>query len=110
MKPTDPAPPVAKSRWRAIHVFFTLICLVAGTMFFFKLHEFLQTVKNDELAGFAFDPIMTYGFVAAGFFLLLLWAFFTGQFKDIESTKYEMMDRVQAQERAEGLHFQEETL
>ena len=102
------AAPVSKARWRAVHVFFTLVCVIAGCMFFFKLHEFLRTIKKDELAGFAFDPILTYGFVAVGFFLLLVWAFLTGQFKNVEGTKYEMLERFEAQERDEGLHFEED--
>lgn len=97
-------------RWRATHIFFTTVCLIAGCMFFFKLHEFLRTIKKDELAGFAFDPILTYGFVALGFFFLLVWAFMTGQFKDIERTKHEMIERVLEQERDEGLSIREETL
>lgn len=95
-------------RWRATHVFFTAVCLIAGCMFFFKLHEFLRTIKKDELAGFAFDPILTYGFVALGFFFLLVWAFASGQFKDIERTKHEMLERVAQQERDEGLSFSED--
>jgi nitrogen fixation-related uncharacterized protein len=98
----------SRLRWRTVHVFFTCVCLVAGSMFFFKLHEFLRTIKKDELAGFAFDPILTYGFVAIGFFLLLVWAFLTGQFRDVEGAKYEMLERVREQERAEGLPCDEQ--
>jgi nitrogen fixation-related uncharacterized protein len=103
----DPRP-VSKARWRAVHIFFSLTCIVAGCMFVFKLHEFLRTLKTDELAGFAFDPILIYGFVAVGFFLLLMWAFLSGQFKDIEKTKHEMLERFFEQERQEGLHFEED--
>lgn len=118
MAPTTPAPSPKSNpnsrgerfRWRATHIFFTTVCLIAGCMFFFKLHEFLRTIKRDELAGFAFDPIMIYGFVALGFFLLLVWAFLSGQFKDIEKTKHEMIERFDQQERDEGLFFQEEVL
>jgi nitrogen fixation-related uncharacterized protein len=98
---SDPAAPISKTRWRAVHVFFSIVCIVAGSMFVFKLHEFLRTIKKDELAGFAFDPILTYGFVAIGFFLLLVWAFLTGQFKDVERTKHEMLERVAQQELEE---------
>ena len=100
--------PVSKARWRAVHIFFSVVCVIAGCMFVFKLHEFLRTIKRDELAGFAFDPILTYGLVAVGFFLLLVWAFLSGQFKDLEKTKYEMMERFFEQEREEGLHFDED--
>jgi len=86
---------------KAIHVFFILACTTAGCMFIYKLFSFLRTIKRDELAGFAFDPIMIYAFVAMGFLFLLAWAFLTGQFKDIERAKYEMLERFEEQERAE---------
>jgi nitrogen fixation-related uncharacterized protein len=70
-------------------------------MFVYKLFSFLRTIKRDELAGFAFDPIMTYAFVAMGFLFLLAWAFLTGQFTDVERPKYEMLERFHEQERAE---------
>ena len=86
---------------RLIHTFFVSACLAAGVMFTFKLHEFLRTIKRDELVGFAHDPILVYAFVAIGFLCLLGWAFMTGQFRGIEQTKIEMLERVEAQERAE---------
>lgn len=86
---------------RSIHVFFVTACLLAGVMFTFKLHEFLRTIKRDELIGFAHDPILIYAFVAIGFLCLLGWAFMTGQFRGIETTKVEMLERFEAQERAE---------
>jgi len=88
---------------KAIHAFFILACVTAGCMFIYKLFSFLRTIKRDELAGFAFDPIMIYAFVAMGFLFLLAWAFLTGQFKDIERAKYEMLERFEEQERAERL-------
>lgn len=90
---------------RAIHVFFVTACLAAGVMFTFKLHEFLRTIKRDELVGFAHDPILIYAFVAVGFLCLLGWAFMTGQFRGIERTKVEMLERVERQERAEREAF-----
>ena len=83
--------------------FFVMAVTAAGGMFIFKLFSFLKTIKRDELAGFAFDPIMIYAFVAMGFMFLLAWAFLTGQFRDIEGPKYDMMDRFDEQERAERL-------
>ena len=91
------------SRARAIHVVFVLAISVAGCMFIYKLFAFLQTIKKDELAGFAFDPIVIYFIVALGFLFMLAWAFASGQFRDIERAKYEMMERFEEQERAERL-------
>jgi nitrogen fixation-related uncharacterized protein len=88
-----------------MHVFFITAVLCAGCMFTFKLFSFMKTIKKDELAGFAFDPILIYGFVAMGFLFLLCWAYLSGQFKDIERPKYEMLERFAEQERSEGLRF-----
>jgi nitrogen fixation-related uncharacterized protein len=86
---------------RVILTFFCLAVTIAGAMFTYKLFAFLKTIRRDELAGFAFDPIVIYGIVAMGFLCLLAWAFLTGQFKDIERPKYEMMERFEEQEKAE---------
>jgi hypothetical protein len=90
---------------RIVHTFFIAACLTAGVMFTFKLHEFLRTIKRDELVGFAHDPILIYAFVATGFLCLMGWAFMSGQFRGIERTKVEMLERVEAQERAEREAF-----
>ena len=60
-----------------------------------------MTIKRDELAGFAFDPIIVYGLVAMGFLCMLAWAYLTGQFRDVERPKYDMLEEFEAQERAE---------
>ncbi|MCB9915649.1 MAG: hypothetical protein H6828_10950 [Planctomycetes bacterium] len=86
----------------AFHVFFIFVSLAAGGMFTFKLFSFLKTIKKDELAGFAFDPIMVYAFVAVGFLCLLAWAYLTGQFRDIERPKYELFEKFDEQERQEA--------
>lgn len=92
-----------KRAYRAVHAIFMTAALSAGGMFVFKLFSFMKTIKRDEMAGFAFDPIITYGFVAMGFLFLLAWAYMTGQFRDIEGPKYEMLERFKEQERLEGL-------
>lgn len=102
-------PDISRTTRRAIHVFFVTACLTAGVMFTFKLHEFLRTIKRDELVGFAHDPILIYAFVAVGFLLLLGWAFMSGQFRGIETTKVEMLERVADQERAERAAFEAST-
>ena len=84
-----------------IMIFFCTAVTLAGCMFIFKLSQFLATIRKDELAGFAFDPIIVYGVVAAGFLFMLAWAFLSGQFKDVESPKYEMLERFQADEANE---------
>jgi hypothetical protein len=98
-------PPAPRGPRSAIHAFFVLAVTVAGCMFVYKLFAFLTTIRKDELAGFAFDPIVIYGIVAMGFLFLLAWAYLTGQFRDVERAKHEMLERFDEQERAEGLPF-----
>ncbi|MDA1266458.1 MAG: hypothetical protein O2816_15365 [Planctomycetota bacterium] len=92
---------VDRRKRRVVLTFFGAAVTVGGCMFVFKLFAFLTTVRRDEIAGFAYNPILIYGFVAAGFLLLLGWAFMTGQFRDIEGIKHEWMERYAEQERAE---------
>jgi len=87
---------------RGFHAFFIVVSVAAGIMFVFKLFSFMMTIKREELAGFAFDPILVYAFVAAGFVFLLGWAYLTGQFRDIERPKYDMFERLEEQERQEA--------
>ena len=84
-----------------VHAVFVVFVLAAGGLFFFKLFSFLATIKRDELAGFAFDPIVQYGFVAMGFLCLLVWAYLTGQFRDIERPKHDMLEREIRHDHAE---------
>ena len=87
---------------RVILPFFVTAVTVAGCMFTYKLFAFMKTIRRDELAGFAFDPIVIYGVVASGFLCLLVWAFLSGQFRDIEAPKHAMLERALEQERLEG--------
>jgi nitrogen fixation-related uncharacterized protein len=100
-EPTPDAPRPERV-FTPLHVFFVIFVATAGCLFFYKLYAFLSTIKRDELAGFAFDPIIVYAFVALGFLMLLLWAWMTGQFRDIERPKHDMLRRFEEQERAEG--------
>ena len=83
-------------------IFFCAAVTAAGCMFTYKLFAFLTTIRRDELAGFAFDPIVIYGLVATGFLFLLAWAFSTGQFRQVEAVKHEMLERCREQELAEA--------
>ena len=89
---------------QGILIFFCGAITVGGCMFIFKLFQFLKTIRRDELAGFAFDPIVVYGVVAVGFLFMLAWAFLSGQFKDVEEPKYEMLRRFEEQEPSELAH------
>ena len=99
-----PSPRVKRFLW----IFSVVMVVLAGTGFAFKLVEFVATATTrgpDALASFLI-PVLNYLLVAAGFFCLFLWAYFTGQFRDLEAPKYrmlEMQDEIDRQEmRANG--------
>jgi nitrogen fixation-related uncharacterized protein len=89
---------------RFLWVFSITLVLVAGTAFLFKLIEFYSiatTQGSDALASFLI-PVLNYLLVAAGFFCLFLWAYSTGQFRDMEAAKYRMLELQREIDRAEA--------
>ncbi len=88
---------------RGVHIFFVIAIAIAGFTFVLKLFSFLETNKKDELVGFAFDPLVIYAAVTMGFLCMLTWAYLSGQFREVEREKVDMIARFDAQERAEGL-------
>ena len=78
---------------RFLWIFSITLVLVAGTAFVFKLIDFYWTATTqgpEALASFLI-PVLNYLLVAAGFFCLFLWAYSTGQFRDMEAAKYRML-------------------
>ena len=91
--PKEESPSPQASR-RFIWVFSVTMVLVAGTAFVFKLIEFFATATTEgpgALASFLI-PVLNYLLVAAGFFCLFLWAYLSGQFRDLEAPKYRMLE------------------
>ena len=85
-----PSPRARRFLW----VFSITMVTIAGTGFLFKLIEFIVTATSrgpDALGSFLI-PVLNYLLVAAGFFCLFLWAYFTGQFRDLEAPKYRMLE------------------
>lgn len=79
---------------RFLRAFSVIMVAVAGTAFLFKLIEFFFTATRsgpDSMASFLI-PVLNYLLVAAGFFCLFLWAWFSGQFRDLEAPKYRMLE------------------
>ncbi|MFO0586153.1 MAG: hypothetical protein U0441_01375 [Polyangiaceae bacterium] len=72
---------------------------IAGVAFAYKLAEFIFTLNSNSVQGFADVPVTIYFFVAAGWLLLLGWSWKTGKFKDIESTKWDMLRQETEYER-----------
>lgn len=91
--PRPPEGPSAKTRL-FLWIFSVVLVLVAGSAFVFKLIEFYSiatTSGPSALASFLI-PVLNYLLVAAGFFCLFLWAYLTGQFRDMEAAKYRMLE------------------
>ncbi len=85
-----PSPATRRFLW----IFSVTMVLVAGTAFVMKLVEFAVTATtqgSDALASFLI-PVLNYLLVAGGFFCLFLWAYFSGQFTDLEAAKYRMLE------------------
>lgn len=73
--------------------------VLSGIAFAYKVAEFMFTMTSVEFAG-AFDvPIIVYFAVAAGWFLLLIWCFLTGKFREMERAKYDMIAQEEEYER-----------
>jgi cbb3-type cytochrome oxidase maturation protein len=85
-------------------IFGPVVILVAGTAFVFKLIEFLYaaTTTGPDALGSFLMPVLTYLLVAAGYLLLFLWAYASGQFRDVEAPKYRMLDMQDEIDRLES--------
>lgn len=79
---------------RFLWIFSVTMVLLAGSGFLFKLIEFYitATTKGPGALGSFLIPVANYLLVAAGFFCLFLWAYVTGQFRDVEAPKYRMLE------------------
>ena len=87
----EPRP--SRGRRRFLWLFSVAMVITAGSAFIFKLIEFFVTATTDgpdALASFLI-PVLNYLLVAVGFLCLFLWAYFTGQFRDVEAPKYRML-------------------
>jgi hypothetical protein len=71
----------------------------AGLAFVYKIAEFILTLQENDVKGFADVPVTIYFCVAAGWLLLLVWCFLSGKFKDVERAKYEMLEMEEEYER-----------
>jgi len=89
----DEQPPSRGAR-RFLWIFSILMVVTAGSAFFFKLIEFILTATREgpSAMGSFLIPVLNYLLVAAGFLLLFLWAYFSGQFRDVEAPKYRMLE------------------
>jgi hypothetical protein len=71
----------------------------SGVAFVYKIAEFIFTLNESSVQGFADVPVTIYFVVASGWLCLLVWCFVTGQFKNVEEPKFEMLRREEEYER-----------
>ncbi len=86
---------VSPVRWRSLlfHVLAVSFFLVpAGVGFTVKYLDLLILFGAGEEGAFAIVPIMNYLLSSLGFFMLFFWAVRHGMFRDIEQTKYRMLE------------------
>jgi nitrogen fixation-related uncharacterized protein len=113
LPPTTERQPLSRTGRIFLWVFSATMVLTAGSAFVFKLIEFLYSfsiARNTVPGGdgvrpgfmFAISPLVNYLIVAAGFACLFLWAFLSGQFRDIEGPKYRMLELQRQFDRAEA--------
>lgn len=86
----SPLPPAAR---KAAIAFFGVGTFAAGLGFVYKIHEFTDDLLAEEGIRFAGVHLLTYALVAAGFFSLLAFAYFSGHFADIEAPKHDLLQK-----------------
>lgn len=97
---------IADRPHRAVFVWTMIVGLVlSGLAFAYKVAEFIFTMSAPEAKGFADVPVTIYFIVAAGWLCLLAWCVMTGKFKDLERTKFELLELEEEYERAERNPF-----
>ena len=88
------------ARHRLVLAVFLIIVATAGALFFiYKIYEFFQDMVDEAGIHFAGPHLVTYFFVALGFFLILAYAFLKGHFSEIEKPKYDMLEREERYDR-----------
>jgi len=70
-----------------------LVVVFAGLGFTYKLSQFIRTMLNDEVEGFALVPVTTYFIVGIGYLCLFIWSYLQGHYKDVEGPKYRLLER-----------------
>ena len=66
--------------------------MIAGLGFTYKMTEFGMTIVNDEVEGFGAMAVATYLIGMVPLTFLMLWAVFTGRFRDLEATKRRLFE------------------
>jgi len=79
-------------KFAIIFVVTTLVVVVAGLAFVYKMTEFAMTIPDDDVPGFGPAAVATYFLGMLPLLFLTLWAAFSGRLRDIEAPKYRMLE------------------
>ena len=103
VRPAEKSRSPKSGRW-FLWIFGPTVIVVAGIAFIFKLTEFIYVATNEgpDSMGTFLIPVMNYLLVAAGFLCMFLWAYFTGQYRDVEAPKYRMLEMQAEIDREDG--------
>jgi hypothetical protein len=72
---------------------------LAGVAFAYKIATFIFTLSSPDFRGTFDVSITVYFFVSAGWLCVLVWAFLTGKFKQMERAKYDLLKQEEEYER-----------
>lgn len=84
--------PANRKNASVVAIFCGLILVSGALGFGFKLFEMISTIFESPDYRFALPPVLTYLFVAAGFFCMLIVATLRGMFRNVEAPKYRMLE------------------
>jgi len=73
--------------------------VLAGLAFAYKIAAFLFTLASPDFRGTFDVSILVYFAVSAGWLCILAWSFMTGKFKQMERSKYDMLEKEEEYER-----------
>ena len=84
---------------RAVLYMLILGLVLTGVAFGYKIAAFIWTLSSADFRGTFDVGVTVYFVVSAGWLCLLVWAFATGKFKDMERAKLEMLRQEEEYER-----------
>lgn len=88
---------------------FVVFLILPGAIGFVdKLVMFFRVLCTDNDGGFTILPVLNYLLVAAGMICMFCWAILHGMFRNIEGPKYDMLEREQALDAAEGIEWDDD--
>lgn len=86
--------------------FVATLLLPGAVGFIDKLGMLFRVLFTSVEGGYALIPILNYLLIAAGLLCFFVWAVSQGMFRNIESPKYEHLEREQSLDREDGIFWE----